>query len=230
MVSPHITSRCGGSVEVRLQKGQFRPLARGQVRIPNSCVITGRMESRAISDKAVATWQRKRHGAMAGIRGQAGTVEATRRSARGTWSSSTSENLAGTPCPGHLDVAFAESVVRKLVPDLDEVHCVVACSHRAARTVAFAFPGALRRWRSGPDGADLALLEEMSDLRVMGRFDRVTLFSGDGIFACSMAALAKEGIETTVVSWHSQLSPRLRLAAQRVVTLVDPETTFGEAS
>lgn len=103
-------------------------------------------------------------------------------------------------------------------------------SHRAARTVAFAFGGALRRWRSGPDGADLALLEEMRDLRIMRRFDRVTLFSGDGIFANALAALAGAGIETTVVSWDSLLSPRLRLAARHVVTLADFGTTFGEAS
>ena len=52
----------------------------------------------------------------------------------------------------------------------------------------------------------------------------------DGIFASSMAALAKAGLETTVVSWNSQLSPRLRLASQSVVTLADAETTFGEAN
>jgi hypothetical protein len=140
------------------------------------------------------------------------------------------ENLSGQPCPTRLDVAAVESIVRDLIPDLNQAQCVVACSHRAARTVAFAFPGALRRWRSGPDGADLALIEEMSDLRVMRRFDQVTLVSGDGIFAEPMAALAAAGIETTVVSWESQLSARLKLAAQHVATLVDPQTTFGEAS
>ena len=140
------------------------------------------------------------------------------------------ENLAGCPCPSPFDVSFVESKVRECVPDLDHAQCVVACNHRAARTVAFAFPGALRRWRSGTDGADLALLEEMNDLRIMKRFARVTLFSGDGIFTPAMAALAAAGIETTVVSWESQLSRSLRMAAQHVVTLIDPEATFGEAS
>ena len=129
------------------------------------------------------------------------------------------ENLAKGACPDHADVAFVESIVREVVPDLDLVHCVVACSHRAARTMAFAFPGALRRWRSGTNGADLALIEEMSDLRIMGRFERVTLFSGDKIFANSMAALAAAGIETTVASWKAQLSPLLRMAACHVVIL-----------
>ena len=140
------------------------------------------------------------------------------------------ENLAGQPCPTHLDVTSVESMVAELIPDLDKALRVVACSHRAAKTVAFAFPEALRRWRSGADGADLALLDEMSDLRIMRRFDQVTLFSGDGIFADSVAALAAAGIETTVVSWGSQISARLKMAAQHVVTLVDRESTFGEAS
>lgn len=140
------------------------------------------------------------------------------------------ENVAGQPCPTNTDVAAVESTVRQLIPDLDQAHRVVACSHRAAKTVAFAFPGALRRWRSGPDGADHALIEEMSDLRVMRRFDQVTLFSGDGIFADPLAAVAKAGIETTVVSWASHLSRRLEMAAQHVVILPSAEITFGEAS
>ena len=116
------------------------------------------------------------------------------------------------------------------VPDIDHAQCVVACNHPP-----------LGRWPSpsrepsdagdpGPDGADLALLEEMNDLRIMKRFARVTLFSGDGIFTPTMAALAAAGIETTVVSWETQLSRRLRAAAQHVVTLIDPEATIGEAS
>ncbi len=140
------------------------------------------------------------------------------------------ENFARTPSPTDLGLAFMETTLQEVIPSIDQAQCVVACSHRAARTVAFAFPGALRRWRSGPDGADLALMEEMSDLRVMGRFDQVTLVSGDGIFADNMAALAATGIETTVVSWDRRLSQRLKMAAHHVVTLVEGQTTFGEAS
>jgi uncharacterized LabA/DUF88 family protein len=140
------------------------------------------------------------------------------------------ENLARTPCPTALDLEVVQAILQGHVPGLDQAQCVVACSHHAAKTVAFAFPQALRRWRSGSDGADLALLAEMRDLRVMKRFDRVTLVSGDGIFAESLAALAAEGIETTVVSWGSGLSRRLRMAAQHVVSLADGEATFGEAS
>jgi hypothetical protein len=145
------------------------------------------------------------------------------------------ENIAGSPNPTPVEVATLEQELHGVIADLDEAHRVVACSHRAARTVAFSFPGALRRWRSGVDGADMALLDEMSDLRVMSRYGRVTLCSGDGIFAESLANLAAAGIETSVVSRASALSARLKLSAQHVVALSDRGTTppiaqFGEAS
>jgi hypothetical protein len=145
------------------------------------------------------------------------------------------ENIAGTPCPTAVELAWVEQQLHEVIADLDDTQCVVACSHRAARTVAFAFPKALRRWRSGVDGADLALLDEMSDLRVMQRYGRVTVCSGDGIFAEPLAALAEAGLETAVVSRKSALSTRLKLSAEYVVALDDKGTTppmaeFGEAS
>jgi hypothetical protein len=145
------------------------------------------------------------------------------------------ENLAGTPSPTPVELAWVEQRLHEAVTDLEGAQCVVACSHRAARTVAFAFPRALRRWRSGVDGADLALLEEMSDLRVMQRYGRVTVCSGDGIFAESLAALAELGVETTVVSRANSLSRRLKFSAHHVVALTDngPAAAtgeFGEAS
>ena len=88
----------------------------------------------------------------------------------------------------------------------------------------------VRRWRSGVDGADLALLEEMSDLRVMQRYGRVTVCSGDGIFADSLAALAEAGVETTVVSRAEALSARLELSAHVVVALEDDGTTAMTAA
>ena len=140
------------------------------------------------------------------------------------------ENLTGTPSPTHGDLSFAELKLREVISDFDGAQCVVACSHRAAKTVAFSFPGAGRRWRSGPDGADRALLDEMSDLRIMKRFDRLTLVSGDSIFTEAVAALGAAGIETIVVSREHSLARRLRMAALHVTTLPDREPTFAEAS
>lgn len=129
------------------------------------------------------------------------------------------ENLVGTASPSPRDLDVAESRLREVICGFDQAQCVVACSHQAAKTAAFAFPGARRRWRSGPDGADRALIEELSDLRVMKRYRRVTLCSGDGIFAESVAALGAAGIEVAVVSVSDRLARALAMAAHHAVRL-----------
>ena len=133
------------------------------------------------------------------------------------------ENLASEPCPSIRLLEEVKESLMAAISDFDHLPCVVACNHRAAPNVSFAFPKALRRWRSGKDGADLALLYEMDDLRVMSRYQRVTLCSGDGIFAESMATLAQAGINTTVISLNGHLAKRLELAAGTVVKLPSAE-------
>jgi hypothetical protein len=69
------------------------------------------------------------------------------------------ENLAATADPAPEEVEMVREALAKVVPDFEVAQRIVACSHHAARTVAFAFPGARHLWRSGPNGADLALLD-----------------------------------------------------------------------
>jgi hypothetical protein len=135
------------------------------------------------------------------------------------------ENIAGVPCPSSLDVSFVEARLRATIEGFDQAECIVASSHRSAVPIGLAFPRARRLWRSGTDGADHALIDEMRDLRVMCRFSRVTLCSGDGIFAKSLADLAAAEVETTVVSVADRLSPRLRMAAGRIVVLSPCDNT-----
>jgi hypothetical protein len=145
------------------------------------------------------------------------------------------ENMIGNPCPTFCDVDWVKRELGVLIADFGSIQCIVACSHRAAKTVAFLFPSALQRWRSGPDGADDALIEEMTDLRVMARYDRVILCSGDGKFVPYVAALTRLGVHVTVISRPECLSKRLRLVAQSVVEfmpneLVEPAVMLERAS
>ena len=132
------------------------------------------------------------------------------------------ENLAGTASPTPSDLDEIRSQLAEVIEDYADLQCIVACSHRAAPVVIFAFPRALRRLRSGPNGADLALLAEMGEHRVMDRYEKVTLCSGDGIFTDEVARLGRAGVEVTVVAKEGTLASRLRLAATHVVTLVSP--------
>ncbi len=52
------------------------------------------------------------------------------------------ENLTGTPSPTCEEVETAKASLRQVVPGFDDAQHIVACSHHAAPTVAFAFRSA----------------------------------------------------------------------------------------
>jgi hypothetical protein len=131
------------------------------------------------------------------------------------------ENLAGTADLGPRTVAawHDDLVANGLIRSRDQI--VLAGSHHAMQVAAFAWPGhPLRKVRSGPDGADLALLNLLDDT-VGQRFDSVVIVSGDGIFTSSVAPLMRQGVVVTVAARTETLSARLRLAATQVVFLSD---------
>jgi hypothetical protein len=129
------------------------------------------------------------------------------------------ENLAATPSPTQEEVTAVVSALRDVLPGFDCAQRIVACSHHGAPNVAFAFPPARHLWRSGPDGADLALLSVLDNERLEDRFGYVTICSGDGIFAASAARLGGAGVDVIVVSLRSHLAARLELAARYVLFL-----------
>lgn len=141
------------------------------------------------------------------------------------------ENLAASPSPTGEDVEELVAALHKEVPGFDDDQKIVACSHHAAKIVAFAFPSARHLWRSGRDGADLALLGVLENERVDERYEHVTICSGDGIFAETAAWFAGAGVAVTAVSLPGHLSARLRLAARHVTVLPsDPWIASGNAS
>ena len=122
------------------------------------------------------------------------------------------------------------SALRDFVPGFDEAQHIVACSHHAAQTVAFSFPSDRQLWRSGRNGADLALLDVLENERVDEKYAQVTICSGDGIFATSAAWLAGVDVEVTVVSLEGHLAARLELAARHVVFLTTDTTSASTGS
>ena len=129
------------------------------------------------------------------------------------------ENMAGTANPSPQQVAAVHQFLSGTIQNFDEAQCVVACSHRAAAMVAFSFPGARHVWRSGEDGADLALIDVLATEGVSSRFTDVTICSGDGIFTPSVVQLAIDGVDVMVISVANFLSRRLELAAKSVIKL-----------
>jgi len=129
------------------------------------------------------------------------------------------ENVGGCAVPSAAHAASSHTALIHAIPDLEASFVVVACNHLAAPAVSWEWKRARKLWRSGPNGADLALLEVLETEDVARRFDRVTLCSGDGIFADTVSMLAALGITTTVVGLAGHISAALRLAAAITIEL-----------
>jgi len=126
------------------------------------------------------------------------------------------ENLLGGTTFTIGDVRDLRTLYSRVAGSSDDDLEVIATSHSCAAAAWFGWaPAALRRVRSGPNGADQALLEEL-DGWVAGRFERVVIGSGDGIFALAAARLQRLGVQVTVVSRPESLSRQLRLAVRDI--------------
>ena len=100
------------------------------------------------------------------------------------------ENLLGTASPGPAEVRDLAACYARRVGfgSMDQV--VIGCSHRAFTTIGFCWPDPPYLLRSGPDGADLALLTVLQHDHIAARFPRAVIASGDHIFAPAVTALA----------------------------------------
>ncbi len=129
------------------------------------------------------------------------------------------ENLAGDSLPSLGQIREAQGLYadRLAFGAMDQVE--VASSHLTLLNAALGWPHARYRIRSGPDGADLALLDVLRHENVATRFTHVAIGSGDHIFAEEAARLAAQGVWVTVVSRRRSLSRRLALAAREVIFL-----------
>ena len=129
------------------------------------------------------------------------------------------ENLAGDSLPTLCQVRQAQGLYIDCLGfgAMDQVE--VASSHLTLLNAALRWPHARYRVRSGPDGADLALLDVLRHENVATRFTHVAIGSGDYLFAEQAAHLAAQGVWVTVVSRRRSLSPRLALAAREVIFL-----------
>ena len=129
------------------------------------------------------------------------------------------ENLAGSSLPSLRQVREAQGLYTDCLAfgAMDQVE--MASSHLTLLNAALGWPHAHYRIRSGPDGADLALLDVLRNENVAKRFTHVAIGSGDHLFAKEAAHLAAQGVWVTVVSRRRSLSARLELAAHEVIFL-----------
>ena len=128
------------------------------------------------------------------------------------------ENLLGTPRPCKSSVQEGLELYGGLVDISGPNQMIVACNHGAAQVVGCCLgEGPRLLLRSGPDGADHALLDVLEHEDVENRFTSLVLASGDGIFTDRVTSLTSSGIPVTVVARRGSLSPRLQLASTQVI-------------
>ena len=129
------------------------------------------------------------------------------------------ENLTGGGKPSFEQIRVVQGMYSGHVTLGAWDQVVVASSHLTLLSAALGWPHARYRIRSGPDGADLELLDVLLYEKVAARFTRVVIGSGDGTFARAAAGLAAAGVQVTVVSRRDSLSGRLAFAASEVIDL-----------
>ncbi len=133
------------------------------------------------------------------------------------------ENLAGAALPSRDQVTEVQGLyVARLSFGADD-QVVMAASHLAFLNAALGWPSARYRVRSGPNGADLELLDVLQHEDVAERFTHVVIGSGDGLFSQAAASLAARDVWVTVVSRRDSLSGALRRVARDVIYLDAPQ-------
>jgi hypothetical protein len=132
------------------------------------------------------------------------------------------ENLAGTAIPTPSQVSSVQGLYFARLGFGADDQVVMAASHRGLLNAALAWPHARYRVRSGPNGADLELIDVLLHEDIPARFTHVVIGSGDGLFVRAALALTDGGVRVTVASRPGSLSYLLHRAASDVVYLEAP--------
>ena len=127
------------------------------------------------------------------------------------------ENLAGTPLPS-----------TGLVQEIKSAFCSLAVMNPMSQTYVGCHPGVTAEvcfgWhdhftlcsKAGKDGADLALIEEVHNIKNLREYNTIVIGSGDHIFAGIAEQLRKEGHYIHVIVGNGHPSAALRGVAHKV--------------
>lgn len=131
------------------------------------------------------------------------------------------ENLIGGAVLHPTEAAWARRRLIEAGVLTEADQAVIGTSHVGLVHIGMAWTRQRYVLGSGPDGADLALLDVL-DEDLPAKYDEVVLASGDGIFAGAVAELCAAGLSVHVVAVRNRLSRRLRLAATQITLLDQP--------
>ena len=125
-------------------------------------------------------------------------------------------------------VANIASIITNQISYADGDKVTIATTHHSAHSLFGWSTTCLRLIRSGKDGCDLALIEQLEALPPTSIQKEVILISGDGIFTDIVGKLQRKGYTVRVLARRGSLSNRLRLAANYFEYLDEPHANFDE--
>lgn len=140
------------------------------------------------------------------------------------------ENVAGGAVMAIEQAVDAHLCIDEALGLNGREHIVIGTSYVGVIAAGLGWRGPRIVAGFGENGADLALLEVLTEERVEERFDEVVVVSGDGIFTEAVAALGAAGVQVTVVARPEACSKRLRMAAFRTVFLSHAVAGLGGAA
>ena len=130
------------------------------------------------------------------------------------------ENLAGTAQPTAELIREIESIFYSTAQMNKISQTYISCNHLAGFYVGTSWERSCKLcFRSGEDGADLALLEQIDAIPNLKDFNYVVIGSGDHIFAPLARKLTSQGHFVHVISGAGGLSHELRSSASHVSSL-----------
>lgn len=133
------------------------------------------------------------------------------------------ENLLGSTAFDAIEVVELENQYRERIVVGDHDHFVIASSHRVAAATWFGWSPTRRLVRSGPSGADRALVQVLEQEGVAARYGAVVIASGDGLFAAPAAMLQARGCKVSVAASRAGTVSRRLAFAVRDITFLGPE-------
>lgn len=125
------------------------------------------------------------------------------------------ENFNGCPVKSTAQAKWCKNTLTRWLDIKEGEIVIIATDQSNIFNVNAGWKGPRLLAGTGPDGADLRLVDEI-DRMMLGQFDEIALVSGDGIFAGPVARAADHGIPTTVYGHGGEISKRLQLAASQV--------------
>lgn len=139
------------------------------------------------------------------------------------------ENLAGEARPSRASATEAFDRLGSLTPVGPHDHVVLGAHTVLAASIGIWWPHHRVVTGTGPDAADLALIDVVADAEwIADHYHRVIIGSGDHIFTDTVTRLRRSGLVVGVVSRDCALSSDLRRAASFTRTWSEDVIDAGE--